>query len=503
MVVSNRVKIASAALIALLSLGTAYYFRDWFDPLYREMRAEFSSDPQVNMDIGVLAKSAADLYRNLGISSVSRQTGNAIRNCTIANMQLGLPLDTNALKYLISATEKSGDIVDFAPVNITDMNGKVYSIQSLNIARDTWMIAENLRRNPQLVEKVKWYLALSAMAQQNGWDFFDNPGNPNYPATMMKAMGMKADDPRVWEIVDQMRDWLFNEDRMGFPLDLPHISNSTDKKICYSVLFELPTEVSDFDASPWITNGVRVWKQHEGLDAMRYYVKQMSRFYNEIMKLYPDGKFYEERIINDVLVSIAYDPRREFYYRLADRAGYGHKESVALFLGVDILELNIRDMYKASEVVKNWNGIDSYLDENWENWDLIKFIDGYRVANFGIENKISRDALKVLLNAFGIPCIPEASINEEYAPDIQSYLTGLDSAFLGMPDRVVQHLKNKVQGYLSIPGNGLQPLIISKDGIQKDIDYGIQNPNHTLKYTDVYLPIRGDKIYLLRIGKKG
>lgn len=85
---------------------------------------------------------------------------------------------------------------------------KVYGVLDndyrLNIL---FTIAENLMSDPGLINHPEWYLALSMMAQRNGFDFFDNPEMKKY------GYSLKPNSTEVWEIIDKLRNCLFK--RMG------------------------------------------------------------------------------------------------------------------------------------------------------------------------------------------------------------------------------------------------------------------------------------------------
>lgn len=485
-----------------------------FEELYRNI----SHDPRVKMNINELTSLASQLFLDLGYTGKVKvliprtenykeeflkiPTIQAFGNYSFALYQ-GLPKHgRNTLFLLGNATQINPEIVDFEPILIKDYNGTTFVIQSMNIARDYWLITENLRRDSRLVEHPKWYLALSIMSQQNGWDFFDNP--------KMKKYKLSPTNSTVWEIVDQLRNWLFNEDRMGFPLDLPWISDSNDKKICYAVLFELPTKVADLDAylnytrmSEKYKNGEITREQfleyikehppivhHTDLDAMRYTVEKMPRLYEEVMSIYPNGTVgrWNE------------DPRGFYYSWLGDRGAHGFYYAISQFLGVDVDILKGKIPITWPEwqrLCREGNGIDKHLSNNFSYWDLIKFIHGYGINYGGGDSQMDLLYYPIVFKAFGIP-YQLVHYLEHHISAPGRYASGYDGGIFGVPDNIIKSLKEGSYGeVLILPGNGIDFLGIGLEGVKKDLEYGKQNsvePN--AKYMESFLSTRGKKLSL-------
>jgi hypothetical protein len=90
-----------------------------------------------------------------------------LANYSIA-LEQGLPF-IEGHELLLDACEKNPEIVDFSPINVSGQ-----AIQSKNIPRDTWMIANLLKERPQIVNEPKKFEWINRMVQQVAWCIFDN-----------------------------------------------------------------------------------------------------------------------------------------------------------------------------------------------------------------------------------------------------------------------------------------------------------------------------------------
>lgn len=363
----------------------------------------------------------------------------------------------------------------FPQPTLKDMDGEVFVLES-DIPTSVWRIVENLRRDSRIAEIPKWYLALNVLAQQD--------------------YGLKPTDERYWEIVDPLRDWLFNDDRMGYPLDLPWMSDVNEKAIAYTVLFEFPDWVADLDED--LQHEKTVY--HRGFDAKKYVVEQLSRVYEEVSSEYPDGTW-----TNPVTKKV-YKYTSPFYWWLIDREHHGLKEASKQFIGeyLDIVDVDRFDV--DSYVLQHCDGINTHLSKNFQLYDLIKHIIGYGSAIFGGDDmKYNNLYLPIAMKAFGIPHSNPGIYYLHYtsAPDIYCFV--YEDIIFGFPDEVLQPLRQGKYGEVLIfPGNGLSPTGSPLEGIKKDLAYGQQNPvEPNLRYIEIYFPIKGKKIYLFKGGEKG
>lgn len=472
--------IAIGITLGAAAVGIADYAIKNHDPLVNDLRADFDSDPQVDVNPQETAEHAAAIYRNAGLdySTMPKVARNLVNNCTFANLKYELPLDSNALASLAVAAENNAEIGDFTPAYVTDFEGNVHSIQSNNIARDSWMIYENLFRDKDVLSRPDWYLAVNMLAQQNGYDFCER-------------YGLDPDSPDAWDVINKLRDHLFDDSRLGYKIALSQLADSNDKKICYMSLFGMPERVADLDD---YKSNPRDPMQYTGLRAAKYTVDNLQRLYDEIANEYPDGKSHD--MPYDILNNRDY---RLFYYSwIADRAVNGLKESSISFLG-DIYTGNDGHIDGFLERVNNTDSINSWLGNVWNDYDLIKFVHGYSSAYGSWDNVGEGLYYPITLRAFGIPTMG-SWYEQNYG--IYPNAIGRDIGFLGVPDDVVQSLKEKVPGYIDYPGNGLHPLAISIDGLEKDIEYG---KTHTDEYSAAFFETklcpRGKDIYTLRVGE--
>jgi hypothetical protein len=303
---------------------------------------------------------------------------------------------------------------------------------------------------------------------------------------------MKPTDGKMWKIINQFRNWEFNSSREGFPIGLPWVSNVNDKKIAYIFLFKLPESVGDLDA--FLQNGSIVI--HKGFDAFNYTVSQIPRVYNWIMSKYPNGTIgpWNE------------DPRNFYYDWLGDRAGLGLAATIGQFFGLNettierIRNWNITSALEFMKIAKNGNGIDQFLEKNWKYWDLIKFIHGYGVYNFGDSMKYRNLYLSIAMKAFGIPY----SNHGVYYELREGYAVALEDIIFGLPDYILEPLKQgKYEEVLILPGNGFSCIGSPLYGIKQDLAYGQQYPvKPNLKYIGICLPLRGNAICFFEGGTK-
>lgn len=217
----------------------------------------------------------------------------------------------------------------------------------------------------------------------------------------------------------------------------------------------------------------------------------MPRLYKEVMSKYPNGKLYDS------------DVRFWYYSWLEDRQVHGLDSAIKQFAGD--LQGNWTNLLKDPSIMLQYNTIDTYLTKNFSYWDLIKFIHGYGQKWGGGDSEKHFLYYPIAFKAFGIPIHYFTTYYEFYINAPARYAIFYEGTFFGLPDSVLEPLKQgKYNEVLIFPGNGISPIGSPLYGIKKDLEYGEQHrvePN--AKYIEMYLPVRGKKIYLFKEGKEG
>lgn len=481
-----------------------------FGDLYRNM----SGDQQV-ADRNAALSEAAKLFVELGytgkVKVLNPATGSykeeflsvptilALGNYSVAVSQLGLPKhDRQALFLLGNATQINPAIADFEPVMLKDYVGNVFAIKSKNVARDHWMIAEHLKRTPEVVSHPEMYEAFCVKVQQNADDIIDSGKEMRPPS--YEIWDAKPTDEAVWNeiIIPQWQYYWSGAPQSGnasgrvcvlpwynSTLLKQWLSNSTDRKIALMYLWELPNAVADLDSGFPLTF-------HRGLGAMAYTVQKMPRVYEEVMSKYPNGTLYGR------------DVRFGFYNWLSDRQVWGLYNAIEQFAGD--LSGNWTEILNDPNVMLQFNTINTYLTNNFPHWDLIQFNYGYGAMNFGGDIiKYDNLYLPIAMRAFGIPHSNRGIWYEHYIDAPARYAVILEDIVFGLPDAVLQPIKaGQYNETLIFPGNGVSCIGSPLYGIRKDMEYGQQNPvERSAKYMEAYLPLRGNKIYFFKFGQKG
>jgi len=407
----------------------------------------------------------------------------------------GLKIYLGNYKYLDKVPENctlNPDVYKIRELFSQDRNfSVVYVFKSNNIARDHWLIAENLRRDRRIIDRKDWYLALCMFAQQNGYDFFDS--------NEIKKYDLKPTSSVFWSIVDKFRAQLFNDDREGYPINFTWVKDKNEKKVAYMVLFELPKKIADLDE--WRVNRKVVY--HKGLDAIKYTVDNLKRLYDEVMSKYPDGLIPWSKV-NPMLT----DPRTHFYGWITDRGDHGLMNMQVQFLGFDKEEWynkvvknppTIIDEY----VISHYNGINTYLSKNFPYWDLVKFTHGYGIKYAGWDGAMDLIYYPIAFKAFGIP-YKLTDYTTHYISALAGEAFSDNGGISGLPTHVINQLKSGIYGkVLILPGNTVDILGVGIEGVIKDLQYGHKyqiEPNR--KYFESYLTLRGNKMYFFRGGEE-
>jgi hypothetical protein len=397
-----------------------------------------------------------------------------------------LPEHYEAINLLTKGTqiEKYGDnLVDFEPMVFKNVYyreiGDWYTplkhgdvvIGSYDKARDTWMIAELLKRRPELVDQPKKFEWINKMMQEVSFCIFDDPWGP-------KKYGeyYKPTDEVIWKDVilpfhDYMDNLPKNLQRDGLPITLHYwdsdlldqeIKDKTNRTIALYYLSDLPAQFvkpGDYDV-------YGEGRLTTGIEAMKSFVNYLPEEYNKIASIYPWGKV---KYAGNYYVH----PDVHYYWWLHDRYHNGLKNTVTEFLGgwdEDKAHATFPPDYSWLE---NYHGIDQYLTKEWGSWRLIKFIIG--VPRDYDEVDGYRYGLPLDYRAFGIP---EGITRETAPPGIRRNWTP-DLIFtmnpewsVSLPDNIVHKLKNEFKDKELVIGYGNYFGLYSlKDGLLKDSPY--------------------------------
>jgi hypothetical protein len=404
-----------------------------------------------------------------------------------------LPEHFEAITLLTKGTqiEKYGDnLVDFEPIVFKNVHywnlgedpdyeikvGDVV-IGSYDKARDTWMIAELLKRRPELVDQPKKFEWINKMMQEVSFCIFDDPWGP-------KKYGeyYKPTDEVIWKDVilpfhDYMDNLPKNLQRDGLPITFHYwdsdlldqeIQDKTNRTIALYYLSELPSyfvKPGDYYINEY---GVYVGRKITGLEGMKTFVNYLPEEYNKIASLYPWGK------VKYFAGAPPVSPFAVYYVWLDDRYHWGLRNTVSEFVGGwddDKYHSTVPPSY---QWIENEALIDSYLTKEWNSWRLVKFIIGY---NWASEDYLEADKYKhgypLAFRAFGIPAGVskwgmEPGIGRNWTPDLTS--TKIVEWAVCLPDHIAENLKDKNKGIVLGYGNYFG-LYSFKDGLLKDSPY--------------------------------
>jgi hypothetical protein len=402
-----------------------------------------------------------------------------------------LPEHFEAITLLTKGTqiEKYGDnLVDFEPIvfksvhywNVGESSENQMKVGDVIIgsydkARDTWMVAELLKRRPELVDQPKKFEWINKMMQEVSFCIFDDPWGP-------KKYGeyYKPTDEVIWKDVilpfhDYMDNLPKNLQRDGLPITLHYwdsdlldqeIKDKTNRTIALYYLSELPSyfvKPGDYYINEY---GVYVGRRITGLEGMKTFINYLPEEYNKIASLYPWGEVEWNRYY--------VSPFNEYYEWLNDRYHNGLKNTVTEFLGGWDENKAHATFPRKYDWLENYDGVDQYLTKEWNSWRLIKFIIGYNVASGDyVEIDKYRHGYPLDFRAFGIP---EGALKQTYDPGIYRNwshdLVGTSSGewAVCLPDHIAEKLKDKNEDIVLGYGNyfGLYSL---KDGLLKDSYY--------------------------------
>jgi hypothetical protein len=506
---------------------------------FKEILRNAYNDANVKIDRDVFVGEVCNIAEKLGIGDyvkvlvkngyeikeINLPTIQAIGNYTLAIKQLNLPIhEKENIWLLTNATMINTDIFDFKPVVVKDMFGNSHVILSKSVARDVWALVEHLKYDPEIIKYPETYLALSIKVQQNMYDLVDNP------VLHERGEYYKPTDKVIWEkvIIPQWKYYRDSFPQFGnvskriivFPIYDSNllrkwIPNEDDLKIALMFFWNVYIDrggIADIDKylegmkkPPKERKWDEIFVFHQGLDGMIYTIEQMPRVYNDVINAYNKDKSLKVH----------------YYGWVTDRGSHGLRNMQIQFLGFDPLEWiypgplsKIPDSELDDYVVNHYNSINSYFSKNFKYWDLIKFIYGYGVKNFGGDNmKVYNMFAPIAFKAFGIPYVVHSVYYEHYINAPAGYAIAYEDAIFGLPEDLLKPLKEGKYGeVLILPGNGFAIIGSPIEGVKKDIEYGMKNPVYpNAKYIEIWLPIRdynywyitGKKIYLFKMGNKG
>ncbi|MEM2108147.1 MAG: hypothetical protein QXL10_02545 [Candidatus Bathyarchaeia archaeon] len=491
--------------------------------VFAELQRNIAGDQQIKVDRNGLLADASQLFLDLGYAGkvkvldpsignyteqhLSRPTVAVLGNYSVAVRQLGLPMHDRSAIFLIgNATQINPLIADFEPLLIKDMDGNAYAIKSLNVSRDVWMLAEHLKRTPEVLGHPEMYEAFGVKVQQNAFDILDMLRDSKLVSIPTEIY--KPTDEVIWQsvIIPQWQYYWQSTPQAGnvsgrltvFPWYNPAlmekmIANETDRRIALMYFWELPPMTRDLDTLiPRIL--------YYGLGAMQYHIQQMPRLYQEVISKYPNGTWKNPYTKED------WEYMGYYYHWVDDRGQHGLKNMMKQLFGTDSIphpSLRNFDQY----MINNYpDSINTYLSKNFTYWDLIKFIYGYSLQYYGKDSACYHWLyLPTAMKAFGVPHHNEVVWHEHYINAPGRYAAGPEDAIFGLPDSLLQPLKAGLYNEtLVLPGNGFSCIGSPLYGIRKDMEYGRQDPvEPNSKYIEVFLPLRDNKIYFFKDGEKG
>lgn len=469
-VASNFLKIA--AINSSLTNNLAYIILD-----------QIEKDPRIpSLDKVKTASLASKLFLDLGlfgkVKVLDPKTGNYVEQyLTLPTIQAfgnysyaivkGLPLHSrNDLFLLGNATQINPEIVDFEPIKIKDVEGRITIIQSQDLARDYWIIVNLLKERPNLVSQPQKYEWINRMIQEVAWCIFDNPYGPGY----FDKKTYNPNDPEVWQVIlsfhDYMDDLPARLVKDGIGIIVPYnnstemknfIADKTNRTIALFYLADLPAvtvnktyarELYTLAQERKITSAEYDKLYNEkaivrGIKGMKLFVEQLPKEYEELVDALNNSTIVPHPFFSGTKRQWA-----NIYYQqwLNDRAGHGLPNTVEQF-----------------------RQIDKFLPE------IVKFIYGYErfiSSDWGGEWEMYRYGLPIAFKAFGIPAgVAEHGANIGINND--PYLAKLGGAGsewgVTLPDSIIQQLKQTFPNYKIVTDYANRISLYSlPDGLMKD-----------------------------------
>ncbi|AKG38397.1 hypothetical protein MA03_02715 [Infirmifilum uzonense] len=440
-----------------------------------------------NSTINVLDYSSSlGLKLNFDRELASNATAKVLGYYGIAVVERKLPEEFDAISLLTKATQDKiygENIVDFEPIVINDAANRTILIGSLDIGRDTWMLAHLLKERPYLVEQPKKYEWINRMIQEVAYDIFDDEYSLNsrwiepHSGKEHLPENVTPTNKEVWEVILGFHDYMdklpekLKKDNL--PIVFPYydsdllksqINDKVGRTIALFLLAKLPNATYD-------------WSREEivpGMEGIRVFLKQLPWIYEEMKNAWkdPNSEGYKNAMV-------------AYKMWLNDRFVHGMKNTVKQFSGTWPFEQP--------------GTIDDFLNKNWENWKFAKFPYAYmrgrgsygpdfNIKNYG-EWEMYDDGLPLAYKAFGIP------LGEMYGDGTSGNLGGPGNYFFrefaiyGIPDSIINSLLNERSlGRIAVGyGNGIS-LTSCIDGFEKDSGYQIYE---WFRHTPIYLWKKG------------
>jgi len=410
----------------------------------------------------------------------------ALKNYSIALVDLSLPYAKEGLLRLIEASEINPAIVDFEPIVFNSIDGNNF-VLAPNAGRETWILARHMKligdSGFDILNHPEMFEGLNGKIIANAYSIFDAKYGINYIEQTLNGRTLKPTDKDVWDLI--MLQWnlysnkapqlggenkLYNRDFPWYDSDkldaLYQDANTRRQALLF--LFHLDNGTFDME------KGRKVL----GIEGAKTALIQAEKEYEAISKLYPDGKI---GIWNE-------DPRFFYYSWVDDRFHHGLAYTGGQYLGLDE-QLIIRLLNDKGEgsfkrfldiiAIVDWennrindylplHGSDQYLTKNWKHWDLVKFVMGYEGWAKGgtVKGMDEMDTINYTipqtLKALGFPVV---NVHIEPTPlGASPYEWAIT-----LPDYIVNNLKNTFseEKLLIGPGN-IFGLYLCKDGLEKD-----------------------------------
>ena len=466
---------------------------------------QIERDNRVENKIEV-AKDAFSLLSELKIYNLRNKASIYIPGNYSSALAQGLPKHSaSEIKRLFNASELCSDIVDFEPIVIKDVTGNVIRIESKDLARDYWMIAELLKNRAKVAEEPEKFEWINRMIQQIAWRVFEDEYGPRY----FDNKAYKASDAEVWKVILSFHDYMdalpekLRQD--DIPVAFPYwdskllkqaIADKTNRTIALYYLASIPAK--SFDKENYVSKKNEAWSLYDqgkidrnklgdliekaykesiiaGMKGMEKFVEQLPREYEEIASKKKDNYWK-----NEAMMWVA--------QWIADRGNHGLANTVSQFIGKNYSE--IKTMDELAKIIEdtNGNGITQFLNRNYHPWDLVMFIYGYEsfdAGSWGGEWEMYAYGLPIAFKAFGIP-LGQMGIRGTSGNlgGPGNYSHG-EFAIYGIPQSVIDSLRSQKElGRVAIAfGNGIS-MLSGIDGVEKDTGYQI---THGIRRIEVYL----------------
>ncbi|MEM4841588.1 MAG: hypothetical protein QXG80_02550 [Nanopusillaceae archaeon] len=416
---------------------------------------------------------------------INKDLINVVGNYSAAVYALKLPMHDKQSIYLLgNATLINPEIVDFEPIILKDVRNKTFIIGSGNIPRENWMLVEFLKRRPYVIKEPEKFEWINAVITQLAWKIFDDiMQGPAY----FNRVGIrdnvylirifKPTDENAWEVILKFYDYMDNLPKelrekgiepLYYYFDSNKLKeqfpNKVDRKIVLYILANIPHATWNIDEGQPIV----------GIEGMKKFVEQLPILRDAIINLYKQAKVDESKLYKEYI-----EERR--------LTGYWSVEYLKVIEGILTREYEIaRYGYWQWISDRGNNGLfntallytefDKFLKENWDKWDLIRFIKGatrYEYYTLNIpgflldEGETYTYGYDLTFKSFGIPLSWIGG---------RPYIFGTSAAewAVPLPTNIAEKLKERFRDRIVLaPGNFIS-LYSAVGGAEKD---GIREVN--------------------------